>query len=113
MKLPKDDKNYHWTSHIKSKMLFYKISEQKIKSILKSPDRHEEGIASNTFAVMKRNDTSKRKEELWVMYQEKLKNKNEKGKIMISAWRYPGKSKPGTAIPIPEDILVEIQKEWF
>ena len=113
IKFPKNDKNFHWTQHIKDKMLFYRISEQKIKSILKSPDRREEGIAPNTFAAMKRNDTPKRKEELWIMYQEKSKSKNEKGKIMISTWRYPGKSKPGTAIPIPDDILEEIQKVWF
>ena len=34
-KFPKDDKFFHWTRHIKDKMLFYRISEQKIKTILK------------------------------------------------------------------------------
>ena len=108
-KFPKNDKNYSWTSHIKSKMLFYGISEQKIKTILKNTDRREEGIAPNTVAVMKRNDTPKRKEEIWVMFA----NSGVLKKTMISAWRYPGKSKPGKEIPIPEDILSEIQKEWF
>ncbi len=28
--------------------------------------------------------------------------------LMVSAWRYPGISKPGRAIPIPEDILAEL-----
>ena len=107
-KFPKDDRQYKWTSHIKNKMLFYRISEQKIKTILKNPDRHEEGIAPNTNASMKRNDTPKRKEELWIMYQ-----KRGPKSLMISAWRYPGKSKPGKEIPIPEDILEEIKKEWF
>ncbi len=32
---------------------------------------------------------------------------------MISAWRYPGKSKPGKLIPIPDDILQEIKDVWF
>lgn len=108
-RFPKNDKRFHWTQHIKDKMLFYRISEQKIKTILNSNDRREEGVALNTVAVMKRNDTPKRKEEIWVMFQNKLGHKN----IMISAWRYPGKSKPGKAIPIPEDILEEIKKEWF
>lgn len=114
-------------------MLFYRISEQKIKSILKSPDRHEEGIAPNTSATMKRNDTPKRKEEIWVMYATNVRNVgNDRGagqsasgrrsivdprtsskRIMISAWRYPGKSKPGKEIPIPEDIISEIEKTWF
>jgi len=116
-------------------MLFYRISEQKIKTILKNQHRREEGIAPNTVAVMMRNDTPKRKEEIWVMFADasnpKLRmhpnasNKNLKKTrpykpvasgprmIMISTWRYPGKSKPGTEIPIPDDILSEIQKEWF
>lgn len=135
-KFPKNDKQYHWTQHIKDKMLFYRISEQKIKTIIKSPDRHEEGIAPNTNAAMKRNDTPKRKEEMWVMYSVNARDvrndRNDRRRktikqakrsiidlrssnrmIMISAWRYPGKSKPGKEIPIPEDILETIKKEWF
>ena len=111
-KFPKDDKDFKWTRHIKDKMLFYHISEQKIKAILKSPDRREEGIAPNTSAVMKRNDKPKRQEEIWVMYSaagasSKFKVKSSK-LILVSAWRYPGKSKPGKEIPIPEDILAEL-----
>lgn len=107
-KFPKNDKRFSWTSHIKNKMLFYRISEQKIKSILKNPDRHEEGIAPNTNAAMKRNDTLKRKEEMWIMYQ-----KRGGKSLMISAWRYPGKSRAGKEIPVPDDILEQIKKEWF
>ena len=118
MKFPKDDKSYRWTSHIKGKMVYYRLSPQIIKNILRTPTRKEEGIAPNTLAVMKRNDKPKRKEELWLMYsQQKPASKKfgvEGSKvIMISAWRYPGKSKPGKEIPIPHDILEEIQKEWF
>lgn len=107
-KFPKNDRQSKWTQHVKDKMLFYRISEQKIRTILKSPDRHEEGIAPNTSAAMKRNDTPKRKEELWVMYQ-----KHGPQSLMISAWRYPGTSKPGREIPIPDDIISEVQKIWF
>jgi len=41
-------------------------------------------------------------QELWVMIQ-------DKGSIrkVISAWRYPGMTKPG--IPLPEEILREIR----
>ncbi len=100
-------------------MLFYRISEQKIQTIMKNPDRKEEGIAPNTLAVMKRNDTPKRKEELWVMYATSDPEDAAKArfggpkKVMISTWRYPGKSKPGKQIPIPNDILEAIKKEWF
>lgn len=111
-KFPKDDKNFSWTSHVKNKMLHYRISEQKIKIILKNPSRKEDGIAPNTSAVMKRNDTPKRKEELWVMYQQKSKVKGQMPKvIVISAWRYPGVSQKGKTIPIPEDILQELETE--
>ena len=145
-RFPKDDKNFHWTQHIKDKMLFYRIGEQKIRTILKNPDRREEGIALNTSAVMKRNDTPKRKEEIWVMYQraggarsrldvgnvrndkisteENLNKRSNRSSniphrtdqaarrlILISAWRYPGKSKPGKEIPIPDDILEKIKQE--
>lgn len=110
-KFPKNDARYLWTSHSKSKMLHYRISEQKVKTILKSPDRKEEGIALKTMAVMKRNDTPKRKEELWVMFQQVSGIKYQVSKIkIISTWRYPGVSPKGKAIPIPEDILEELTK---
>jgi hypothetical protein len=31
---------------------------------------------------------------------------------IISAWKYPGKTKPGSPIPIPQDILEEILKDY-
>ena len=117
MFLPKDDKNYKWTGHIKNKMMYYRLSPQKIKSILTSYDRKEEGIAPKTQAVMKRNDTPKRKEEVWLMYQNVPKVNPPVGGlkskiILISAWRYPGISKKGAKIPVPDEILAEIQT-WF
>ena len=90
-------------------MLHYRISEQKIKTVLNSPSRKEEGIAPKTTAVMKRNDTPKRKEEIWVMFQKKSNVKGQMLKvIVISAWRYPGVSPKGKEIPIPQDILDEL-----
>ncbi len=98
-KFPKNDSQYIWTDHSKHKMLQYRILPQKIKTILHSYNRKEEGIAPKTVAVMKRNDTPKRKEEMWVMYQ-------QAGKIkIISVWRYPGVSPKGQRIEIPEDTL--------
>lgn len=119
IKFPKNDSKFRWTSHIKNKMVFYQISEQKIKTIMNKPDRKEEGIAPNTLAVMKRHDTPKKKGEIWVMYatneaadKAKFRFGGPK-RVMISTWRYPGQSKPGKQIPIPDDILEEIQKEWL
>ncbi|OGY64430.1 MAG: hypothetical protein A3I89_03290 [Candidatus Harrisonbacteria bacterium RIFCSPLOWO2_02_FULL_41_11] len=118
-KFPKDDKNFSWTNHVKNKMLQYRLSEQKIKTVLKNPARKEEGIAPKTTAVMKRNDTQKRKEEIWVMFRHAnsappsrnagLGNAKAPMRIkIISAWRYPGTSPKDKAIPIPEDILEEL-----
>ena len=95
-------------------MAFYGLSESKIKSVLSYPKRKEEGIAPDTFASMKRNDKKDRKEEIWIMYldkKEKMKVSKLKKRfkiLMISAWRYPGISKIGAQIPIPEDIFKEI-----
>ncbi len=110
-KFPKNDKNFSWTSHVKNKMLQYRLSEQKIKTIMRNHDRKETGIAPQTLAVMKRNDTPKRKEELWVMYAETRNEKLKTRKIgIISAWRYPGVSPKGKRIEIPEDALEELMK---
>ena len=117
-RFPKDDERFRWTSHIKRKMLYYRIPEQKIRTILKSPDRREEGIAPNTAAAMKRNDTKRRREEIWIMYQKGglgPQDKKSPMKIirktkytMISAWRYPGTTKPGERPSIPQDIADEL-----
>lgn len=115
VKFPKDTASISWTNHIKNKMAFYGLSESKIKSILSYPKRKEEGIAPDTFASMKRNDKKERKEEIWIMYidkKDKMKVSTLKKRskiLMISAWRYPGVSKVGAQIPIPEDILDEIK----
>ncbi len=100
---PKDTAQFSWTRYIKNKMVFYHLSGAQILRIFRKPQRIEEGIAPDTVAAM----ISRRpKEELWIMYK---KNKGKKSKItMISAWRYPGVTKPGERPLIPEDVLAEI-----
>ena len=112
LKLPKNTTEIHWTRHIKEKMREYQLSERRLLRILKNPERREEGIAPDTIAVMQ---TGGRKHpyEIWLMYQ--IKKQKLKGKkiIMISAWKYPGKS-PIKKVPIPEGVLEnfkEILKE--
>lgn len=102
-KEPKDTKEFYWTLHIKKKMLYYGLGEGRLRRVIRVHDRKEEGIAPNTIAVMQRERT-KRPSEIWLMYQ--LEGKKKK---MISAWRYPGISSKGKAIPIPEDILEELR----
>ncbi len=116
MKPPKNDDKFYWTRHVADKMRYYGISESLIKRIIRYPKRLEEGVAPDTFAGMTPAGSAKRPQEIWVMYAKKLKVKSEKLKvsksriIVISAWRYPGKSPVRGQIPIPKDIIGEIEK---
>src|SRR3989344_3801556 len=112
---PKDDNKYHWTSHVKSKMLQYKLSKSSILRIVNYPKRTELGIAPKTVAVMQPNKTTKKPQEIWVMYREEnppSPRLRRARKLIISAWRYPGVSSPGKKIVIPDDIMKELEK-WF
>lgn len=107
--------DFHWTNHARMKMKFYRLSEQRVRSILHSPRRVEQGIAPNTAAAMQSAGSKKHPYEIWVMYQNiTLKDTNnntkkrEKNIKIISAWRYPGITKPGE--PLPEKILQEIEE---
>ena len=111
---------YHWTRHSQAKMRFYGLSEARVKRVIKSPLRIEEGVAENTVAMMQpssyKGGGSKRtwNQEIWVMVNSpgkkiKAKNKNLSDKLrIISAWRYPGKTKAREALP--EEILIEIRE---
>jgi hypothetical protein len=114
-KQPKDDGKYQWTNHVKDKMLYYGISESLIKRIVRFPSRKETGIAPGTVAVMSPTSNKKKPQEVWVMYLEAKKEKKEKfmspKRKIISAWRYPGVSPVGKKIPIPDEILQELESD--
>lgn len=102
MVIIKKPKVIFWTNHAKDKMRFYKLSEQRILRVLNSPKRVEEGIAPNTIAMLQQAGSKKHPYEIWSMIQEtKMKRK------IISAWKYPGITKPGD--PLPEEILRELK----
>lgn len=74
--VPKNDSKYYWTRHSVGKMMQYGISAQRIKRVIRSYSRIEEGIAKNTVAVMQphsfKMDKKGKKtwsQEIWVMYQ--------------------------------------------
>ncbi len=114
-------KKLHWTEHSKIKMKQYGLSKQKLLGILYRPERKEQGIALGTTAVMKTNKIffrtkqitlskawqrpKKAPGEIWLMYRD-----TRDFRKIISAWRYPGISKPGEEIPIPEDIRQELMQ---
>lgn len=100
--IPKNTDKFYWTKHSIEKMKFYGLSPQRVLRILKNPDRCQEAVALGCIACMQ-SIGNKRKTEIWMMYQ-KISNK----KKIITAWRYPGISPIQDKIPIPEDILEQI-----
>ena len=106
-KKPKNDSKYQWTNHVFGKMMYYGISKNMIKRVIRNPDRAEEGVAPETIAVMQKTGSKKNPREVWIMYAKKgLK------KVIITAWRYPGVSPVREQIPIPNDILEELSSEF-
>jgi hypothetical protein len=110
-----------WTRHAQAKMAFYKLSEQRVVRVMHSPKRIEEGVAPKTVAMMqpasiktaasrptfaKKVDATSKKEtwsqEIWVMVQDLGKQRK-----IISAWRYPGMTKPRS-----EDSLDLLRREY-
>ena len=113
-------------------MRYYGLSENRVLRILRNPKRVESGIAENTTAAMQRAGSIKHPYEIWMMHQTKLKRpaspnaslggqrakgkskkdyllNKEKQLVIISAWKYPGVTKPGSEIPIPEDTMKELR----
>lgn len=101
-------KPLRWTSHAKMKMQYYRLSEGRVRRVLHSPMRIEEGIAEDTIAMMQPVSLTKSikgqedwNQEIWVMIVEAPSERR-----VISAWRYPGKTKAGD--PLPQEILNEM-----
>ncbi len=107
LKTPKESDRFSWTKHSIEKMRYYGLSEQRVKRVLRNPNRIEEGIAPATIAMMQKAGSKKKPHEIWTMF---AVLKSGKRKI-ISAWRYPGISPKGKEIPVPEEIRSEIEKE--
>src|SRR5947207_784723 len=85
MNAPKNDAKYHWTNHVQAKMMYYGLSADRVKRVMRNPHRSEKGIAPDTIAVMSPSGRSPAgrqpnkpwqkpqpwKEEIWVMYATK------------------------------------------
>jgi hypothetical protein len=113
-------------------MHFYKLSEGRVRRVLQTPKRIEEGVAPDTVAMMQpasiknvipgavkrrpgtqgsvnyiQNSVDARtkeswSQEIWVMVQD-----NEAGRKVISAWRYPGMSK------VRSEAALEIARQEY
>jgi hypothetical protein len=108
-----------WTKHSEAKMHFYHLSKQRVRRVLNSPKRIEEGIAPNTIAMMQPAGSQKHPYEIWVMIQKheqartRIGTNTEKNlrksafsprksaiTKVISAWKYPGRTKPHSEITL-------------
>lgn len=83
-----------WTRHAEKKLREHALSVSRILRAIHSPDRIESGLAENTIAVIKKAGSVKHPFEIWVMFSDKTGERT-----IISAWRYPGVTKPGEALP--------------
>lgn len=93
-----------WTLHARAKMNHYRLSPARVRHVLHSPRRVEEGVAPKTVAMMQpasiktaggREGAGKQAswtQEIWVMVQDAAGVRK-----VISAWRYPGVTKPRDA----------------
>lgn len=102
LKTQNENEKVFWTKHSKAKMRQYRLSEKRVLSVLRKPERKEEGIAPGTIANMQVTGTKKHPTEAWLMYQIL---KKPKGIKIISAWRYPGRTPIGERPIIPDDVL--------
>jgi hypothetical protein len=109
----------YWTYHVRDKMRQYRLSESRIKRVLRFPKRKEVGVAENTVAGMQPAGSKKHPYEIWVMWatrqspsvKRKAKfNLKAKETIVISAWRYPGISPVHEPPPIPEEVWAIIRE---
>lgn len=98
MLLKNSKRTLAFTRHARAKMQFYKLSESRVRHVLYAPKRTEEGVAPKTIAVM----YPAKSHEIWVMFQDA-----PTGRKIISAWRYPGVTKPRS------EVIKQILREEY
>jgi hypothetical protein len=84
-----------WTLHARAKMNHYRLTPSRVRHVLHSPKRVEEGVAPKTVAMMQpvsKKTATSWSQEIWVMVQDVAGVRK-----VISAWRYPGVTKPRDA----------------
>jgi hypothetical protein len=129
---PKDNERFRWTAHVVRKMTHYRLTPARVMRIVRAPERTETGVAPGTFAGMQRTGTKEKPTELWAMWRTERKKGNARVPesdsvdsrfalsasllsrerlVIITAWRYPGVSPIRDEIPIPSDVMAELEAE--
>ena len=80
---PKNDAKCSWTNHVGRKMMFYGLSADRIKRVMRNPKRSENGIAEGTIAAMQVTGTKKHPTEAWTMYVLLRRPKRIKSRLKI------------------------------
>ena len=96
---------FEWTLHAQAKMRHYRLSPARVRRVLHAPRRTEEGVAPHTIAMMQPSSLKTKDtwtQEIWVMVQD-IKHTRR----IISAWRYPGVTKPRAA-----GVLAAMRREY-
>lgn len=91
---------------MKTNKTFFKVSTA-------SRSRIHDKIGTKPISLVKAWQRPRRAPgEIWLMYKDVKGPSVGLGQVrkIISAWRYPGISKPGEAIPVPEDIRNDIMR---
>lgn len=115
------DGKYVWTYHAQQKMRHYRLTESRIKRVIRHPSRIEESIVEGAVACMQPSSAAaaasegkpahrKNYSEIWTMYvliNARQKEKKIKQMKVITVWRYPGKSPERD--PVPQEVLREIK----
>lgn len=67
-----------WTKHSEYKLTQYALSKQRVRRVVRHPDRMEKSIVPGMVACMQIAGTSKNRQEIWVMYEVKSQIPNLK-----------------------------------
>ncbi len=113
-KIPKEDHKFRWTNHVVRKMQYYGLTPSRVLRVIRAPERVEDGVADGTLAAMQTAGTKAKPWEIWVMWRDLTKSAGPLGvskKVVITAWRYPGTSQVRERVPIPSDVLAELERE--
>lgn len=98
-----------WTFHARTKMGHYRLTPSRVRRVLHSPKRVEEGVAPKTVAMMQpasMKTATTWTHEIWVMVQD------TKGvRKVISAWRYPGVTRARTTAFIKKEYCEFLEAE--
>jgi hypothetical protein len=108
-------------------MQYYGLTPSRVLRVIRAPERVEDGVAEGTLAAMQTAGSTRKPWEVWVMWKEEKPSKRQSvisdsripdfrlpitpKRVIITAWRYPGVSPVRERVPIPSDVLAELESE--